>query len=267
MAENSNNSLLNARRAFREEDTIDLLELVMILWHRLWLILLVGILTGSLSLVYTKNYIKPKYQAETLVYVNNNNITVGSISLSSSDLSVSQDLVSVYGVILESRRTLRAVIAETGLDYTTDQLKDMITSSAVDGTSVMSVKVTSENPEEAEQIANTIAEVLPDKIDEIIDGSSSRIIDYAIKPEQRISPSYSKNVMLGSIAGAFLVCVIVVILHLMDTRIHTEEDLREAYTDIPILASIPNSSAKSRKYGYYNKYYGERSKENDGKEK
>ena len=72
----------------------------------------------------------------------------------------------------------------------------MIDARAVSDTAAFDVTVESENPVEAELVANTIAKILPDRIAEIVDGSSVRIVDYAIIPAHRSSPSYIKNTLI-----------------------------------------------------------------------
>lgn len=85
------------------------------------------------------------------------------------------------------------VIAEAKLPYDYEELSDMIETQAITGTAAFNVTVRSESPIEAELIANTIAKILPDRIAEIVDGSSVRIVDYAIVPAHRASPSFYRE--------------------------------------------------------------------------
>ena len=103
------------------------------------------------------------------------------------------------------------MIEESGIPYTVEELNrnKMISASAVKGTGVFSVTVTSKSPTEAELIANTIAKVLPERIADIIEGSDVRIVDYAIVPAHRSSPSYTKNTAIGGLLGVVLVAGII----------------------------------------------------------
>ena len=69
--------------------------------------------------------IPPKYQASALLYVNNSSISVGSTSISLSDLSASQTLVDTYIAILKTRLTLDEVAVQAGLDYEYEELEEM----------------------------------------------------------------------------------------------------------------------------------------------
>jgi len=112
--------------------------------------------------------------------------------------------------------------------------------------------VTSADPDEAEKIADTIVEVLPDRIAEIVDGSSVRLVDHAVRATRRSSPDYSRYAMIGMLSGLVLSCAAIIIFDLMDTTVRSEEYLAQKYSDIPILAVVPNiSSSKKHSYGYY----------------
>ena len=144
---------------------IDLLRLAGALWKKLWLIVLVTLLCGALAFGYTFFLVTPLYKATAMMYVNNSAISVGSakVSISAGDLAASQSLVDTYTVILKTRGTLNEVISRTGVPYSYQQLTKMVQAEAVNSTEVFSIDVTSPDPQEAELIANAIADILPDR--------------------------------------------------------------------------------------------------------
>lgn len=234
---------------------INLFDLAGALWHRAWAIVLTMLLCGIAAFLCTYFLITPKYTARALMYVNNSSISVGSTSVSLSDLSASQTLVDTYIVILKTRLTLNEVIEQAELSYSYEDLLEMIHASAVNSTEIFEVNVTSPDPAEAERIANTIVHVLPEKISEIMDGSSARTVDFAVQPTEKSSPSITKNVALGMILGMVLSCGGIILLELLDEHIRGEEDLTQSY-DLPVLAVVPDliKSGESSKYGY-SRYY------------
>ena len=244
-----------------EEDTIDLLELARAIWKNILAIALVAVLFGSAAFGVTAFVIQPKYQATAALYVNNSSFSLGStsFSISTSELSASSSLVSVYIYILESRTTMEDVIKQADLSYTPEQVGAMVSAKGINSTGAFEVTVTSTNPAEAELIANTIAKILPDRIAEIVDGSSVRIVDYAIIPSHRSSPSMVKNTAMGILAGGFLAAAVVVNFLLNDKSkemIQCADDLKEMYPDIQVLSMIPDMRQSDRKNGYYSDYYG-----------
>ncbi len=237
----------------REYYTIDMLHIFKSLWHRAWIIVLSGILTAIIGFSISAFMISPDYSSSIMLYVNNSSISLGNtnFSISASDITASQSLVKTYGEMLNNRTTLERIIEKTGVDYTYGQLSGMITSAAANETEIMRVTVTSKDPYEAAKIANCIAEVLPVRISEIIDGASMEVVDSAIPLLDKVSPSYTKYTAVGLIIGVLLSTIILVILAIMDDTIHDEEYILQTY-DYPILAKIPNLlGSNGKQYNYY----------------
>ncbi len=240
-------------------NTVDVMHVLRILWHKIWAVILSGIVVAAVFFCYSAFFITPKYSSSIMLYVNNSSISLGntSVSISNSEITAAQSLVKTYMVILNNRTTLEELINETGVNYTYDEIQKMISSTQVDETEVFRITITAENPEEAALIANGIAEVLPDRVSEIIDGSSVRVVDMAIVDEQKISPNISQNTLIGLLIGIVAACLVIVIIAMLDDTIRDEEFILNNY-DAPILSKIPNLLDKGDKeYGYYS-YYGKR---------
>lgn len=233
-----------------EEMEIDLLELLRALWKKAWAIILTTVIFATGTLVGTVFFVTPLYQAQALMYVNST-LSVGSkVSISMAELNAAQSLIDTYAVILKTRTTLNDVIDKTGVGYTYEELSEMISAESVNGTEIFSITVTSPSPQEAEQLANAMAEILPDKISSIVEGSSVRIVDYAVTPAHRASPSLTKNTVIGAMLGFVLMCGVVVVQFLMDDKIHDSDYLTKTY-NIPVLAVIPDLLTSRNENEYY----------------
>jgi len=238
-----------------DEIEIDLLHIVKILWQKIWIIIISMILFGAVLFSYAVFIITPQYQAKAMMYVNNSSISIGATSFSLSELNAAQSLLDVYVIILQSRTTLEEVIEKANLDYTYEQLASRITAESVNGTEIFRIVATSSNPAEAELIVDTIVEILPERIADIVDGSSVRVVDHAVLPVQRSSPSYTRYAMIGLILGFVLSCGTIILLDLMDTTVRSEDYLYQKYSDIPMLAVVPDAHDTHR--GSYSHYYKE----------
>jgi len=250
------------KKTYNGEAEIDLIKLFTVLWKNVLAIILVAAMTAAAAFFVTYTFIKPTYKAETSMYVNNSSFSFGStsFSISSSELSASNSLVQTYIFILKSRTTLEAVIKEAGIDYDYVTLRDeILKTEALSGTAAFKVAITSESPAEAELIANTIAKILPERISEIVDGASVRIVDYAIVPAHRASPSYTNNVLIGGLIGAFIASIWIIIRYIIreseDELIHTSDELTQQYPKYPLLAVIPDMRLSEKKGYYYSSYY------------
>lgn len=237
-----------------DEIEIDLQRLISALVKKGWLIGITAVIGAMIALVTTVLFITPKYQSSAMFYVNNNSLSLGeaSLSITSSDISASKSLVNSYIVILNTRESLNDVIDYAGVKRTYAELKSMIAAEAVGSTEIFRVTVTSEDPQEAEKIADAVAYVLPKRIGSIIEGTSAKVVDAAVLPTRSSSPNYTKNTMIGFVVGLALMAAIVVIRELMDITIRKEEDITQTCTH-PVLASVPDMEVDT-KGGYYYGY-------------
>lgn len=231
---------------------IDLKRLMMALGRRAWIILLTGVLAGALAFGYAWFLVAPTYRATTQLYVNNN--YAGSTSgVSSSQIAAALNLADTYMVILKSRSVLEEVTRQTGLPYTYEQMRKMVSAAAVNNTEVFEVEVISTNSQHAYQIASKIAEVMPTRIAEVIKGSSVGVVDYAMEDPEPVGPSYFRYTVIGALSGILLCGIFAVMADMTDTSIKSEDYLAQIYGDLPLLAVIPG--AQSNKKGYYKGYY------------
>lgn len=239
-------------KASDDYNVIDLLHIAKALWQRAWIIVLSALVAAGIGFFVSAFTIAPKYSSQIMLYVNNSSVSLGNttFSISSADLTASQSLIKTYAVILNNRTTLEKVIDKTGVPYTYGQLSSMIKAESVNDTEVMRVTVVSEDPYEAAKIANSIAELLPERIAEIMDGCSMEVIDSAIPNTNKISPNITKYTAQGFIIGFLIATGILTVLAIMDDTIHDEDYIINTY-DYPLLAVIPDlSTADSTKYGY-----------------
>lgn len=237
----------------KEYYTIDLLHILKALWRKAWLIGLSGLLAAVAGFCIAAFLVAPKYSSAVMLYVNNSSFSLGntSFSISSSEITAAQSLVKTYGEILNNRTTLERVIEKAEVDYTYRDLSKMIEAAPSNDTEIMKVTVTTEDPNEASKIANCIAEVLPVRISEIIDGASMEVVDSAVPNNQKISPSITKYTAVGLVLGLLVAIIGVVIAAMLDNTIHDEEYVLKTY-NYPILAKVPNLlDSGSKRYGYY----------------
>lgn len=243
----------NQENSTKEYYTIDVLHIVKSLWKRAWLIALCGLLAAGIGFSISAFAIDPRYSSSVKLYVNNSSISLGNtnFSISASELTAAQSLVRTYGDILDSWNTLERIIDKADVDYTWKELSDMITYAPSNETEIMLVTVTCENPYEASKIANTIAEVLPVRISEVIDGASMEVVAPAIPDIAKVSPSITKYTAVGLVLGVLVSVIILIVFALIDDTIHDEEYVLRTY-DYPILGKVPDLlNTGNKSYGYY----------------
>ena len=244
----------------KNEVVIDLQRLFKAILNRIWLVALVPIVCAIVTFLGTFYLVTPKYDAAAMFYVNNNNLSIGdtTFSISSSDISASRGLANSYIVILKTRETLIDVIDYAEVDLSYAQLNGMISAEAVNSTPIFRVTVTSDDPVEATKVANAIEHILPNRIKDIIEGTSAKVVDTAVVPATPSSPDYMLNTITGYVIGLAITILVVMLQDIFDVQIRTDADISRT-CNYPILASVPDMNSTSKNSSYYYGYdYGEK---------
>lgn len=236
----------------RTEDDVEinLLGVVQLLWGKIWTILFCGLFCAVLVFGCLRAFVTPKYTAVVKMYVNNSDSS-DTTSITQSDLTASAKLVDTYAAIISSNTVLTQVLEEAGVDgISPGALESMISTASVNDTEVFVVSVEDSNPGRAALLANTIAEVAPVSIAEIVEGSSVKVVDTAEIPTEISSPHYKQLTLLGGGIGFLLSCIVILIRELMDTSVKSEADL-DAFK-VPVLCVMPefDLANKMDRYGY-----------------
>ena len=227
-----------------DEVEIDLKELFSVLWKKAWLILLVGIALAAGAGYYTKNYITPQYQSSSTV-----ERCVNSSSLVSlSDLQLGSQLTSDYIVLIESRPVVEEVISNLEMNISYEEMLAKISITNQTDTRIITITATDSDPAQAKVIVDEFANVARKRMAEIMGTDEPTIVEEGHINENPVSPSTIKNCILAGMIGIFLVCAVLIVLHLMNDTIKTPDDIQK-YLAIPTLGIIPiDGRRKKRKH-------------------
>lgn len=229
---------------YTEEDTIDLAQLFYAILHRLWLVILAGIVGACAFGAYTTFVITPTYTSTAKMLVLTKETTLSSLA----DLQIGTQLTNDYMELILSRPVLQDVIEQMDLDMTYQELENYISVENPEDTRILNLSVTMSDAELACDVVNCLAETASEYIGDNMEVSSPNIFETGEVATQRTSPSLRKNVMIGLLLGALLVIVIICIRVITDDTIKNEDDVQK-YLDIPVMAALPDKEAfgKSKK--------------------
>lgn len=240
------------------EDLIDIGAVIHILLRKAHIIILCALLAGFAAYAGVFFLVTPQYEARITMYVNNRSSSAASFTLTQSDLTASAKLVDTYSAILQNVSVLRDVITDAEVDLEEEELKNTLSVKSVNNTEVFEVSVQHPDPKAAARIVNSIAVIGPERISEIVEGSSVKVINYADIPSKIVSPSYSKAILMGLIFGGFICCALIIIRSLLDTTVKSESDFE--VWNYPLLGTIPDlkEAKRMKKSGYGYGSYGKR---------
>ena len=233
-------------KEYDDEIEIDLGALFQCLLKKWWLIVICALIGAGLALGSTILLITPKYQSSAMLYILNKTTSVTSLA----DIQIGSALTADFEVIATSKPVIDGAIEtlkkEEGKTFTREQISKMLSITNKEDTRILVITATSENPQDASIVANAVAKNKATKMGEIMKSDPPTTVENAETPQDSISPSLKKNTILGFLAGAVLVCAILVIQFLLNDNIKTEDDI-EKYLGLSTLVAIPKEKGKSRK--------------------
>lgn len=219
-----------------DEIVIDITEFFKAVWHKLPVVILVGIAAALVAFAVTKLFITPMYTSETKLYVLSKQD--GNSNLTYNDLQIGTSLTKDYMELVKSRPVLEKVIKDLNLNMKTDELARDITVDTPTDTRFLCISVKNKDPRTAKEIADKVREWVSVQITKIMDADSVNTVEVANLPTKPSSPSVAKNMIIGALLGMLLTIGIIVLLRASDDTIKTPEDV-EHYLGLNVLTSIP----------------------------
>nr|WP_068129431.1 Wzz/FepE/Etk N-terminal domain-containing protein [Nosocomiicoccus ampullae] len=216
------------------EQTIDLEDLFKIIKKNFFSIVALPLLFGIIALLISMYLITPKYESTTQLLVNqkeNENLIL------SQQVQSNLKLIQTYSEIIKSPRILDEVSNRLDNRYTTTEIQNMLNISSQSDSQVLNISVKSEHSELSNTIANTVAEVFSEDVENIMNVDNVSILSVAEGNGEQVEPRTLVNVAVGMFVGFILAALIIFLKEVLDKRIKNEDDVAE-YLDLPVLGSI-----------------------------
>ena len=218
------------------EFEIDLMEVLLRLLEKWKLIIAGALVCAVLMAMYSFILATPMYEATSKLYVLNSSDS----AINLSDLQIGSYLTSDYMEVFDTWEVNEMVRQNLNLSYTREELADMLTLTNPSNTRILNITVTSSDPQEAADIANEYADVAGQYISATMQTDQPSLLSEALTPDKPVSSKKKRNVVLGFLLGALLVCAGVIIQYLLDDKIKNEEDIKK-YVGLPTLSVVPDN--------------------------
>ena len=217
---------------------IDVFAMLKTLWKRKFSIVLVALVFAIAAFGYSAFLTKKEYQSTSRIYVVSRQ-NQDNNALTNSDLQAGSYLVKDYREIILSQNVLAQAIDELKLDMTPAELSKKINVSVPTDTRILSITAKDGDPKEAARIANGLRNVAAEKIISVTKVSDVTTLDEAEVPQLPSSPNIRRNVLLGFVAGAGLMVVLLVVVEVLDDRVKRPEDIEELM-GLTLLGIVPD---------------------------
>ncbi|MBZ5964370.1 capsular biosynthesis protein [Leuconostoc gelidum subsp. gasicomitatum] len=261
-------------------NVLELRQLWDIIRKHFIMLVLMAIIGGAIGFGIARFVIAPTYSASTSMLVNrttDNAQTTANLSDQQADVQIIntyKNLVTSSNVLGDVANTLkkpdRIVVqkyqpavfdtladgtrrlvtpeqkevtrasSQKKYDLTVDELKAMVSISNQQNSQVFAINVKSNDPKQAAQIANTVADSFKDKIGNFMKINNVSIIDSAKTPESPVSPNKKLFALAGLVILGGLTFLIVLVRELSDTTIKSPDDVTELFgmTNLGVIGHI-----------------------------
>lgn len=206
-----------------------------------WFVLLAGLIAGGLA-YYIASSRPPVYRATTTFFVNQTS-QLGSLTY--SDAMLSQALVKTYAQMVTQPVVLSAAVDRLRIPGGVDQVSRMVSARAIRETQLFELSAESNDPAQARDLANVIAQVFIEqqRASMVVRESeepapdSLRVAQEALLPTEPVGARLSVTVALWVLVGLVLAAAIALLLEYLDDTVKTPEDLDRAAA-LPTLGAV-----------------------------
>lgn len=199
MAENNREILQN------DEMRLDVFCILRALLKDWWMILTAGLVGAMCAYMVAEITYTPVYVSKMTFIVSSKGATS-----SLSNTSAANAMAETFGEVLNSNLLKKKVQQELNLSY----LPGDVTTSVVDGTNLMSLKVSASSPEDAFRIINSILDHYSEITDYVLNNVVLDILEAPEVPKSPSNPTSTRDVMKKY--GVIAMGIMAVLLGLLD---------------------------------------------------
>lgn len=229
------------------ENLPPLRDLLRVVWHRMWVIVMVVIVCAGVSLGVSLAQ-APSYQSSIKLLVGQEREadTPGDLG---GEVQGLQQFTQTMAIAVETRPVADAVIGRLNLGTSPDNFLDNLSVQQLGATQFIEVTYTDTDPERARQVANATGEVFSEQGTGVSPGGNDLtavIWERATIPDGTAGPDILRNVLLALMVGGLLGLSVAFLLENLDDSWHSLDELGRV-SGVPTLGVIPRSVASKGK--------------------
>ena len=252
----------------KQGGSIDLAKLAVYILKRIWLVIICAAI-GFCFMYWRASKKIDTYTASGTMFVTNSNPNLVNYGYTStSDISSAVQLVNIYSEVVKSETVMQRVLeyaiepaGENGNNddillsqkypgITTDFIRSVISMNSVHETPMVRVSCTTPDAELSADICNSVLQVAPAAIKDVVSAGEAKAQDFATVPLLANARSDRKQGLIGGLAGAVLACAILLLFFLMNHRVEKPGEITDNYTP-PILSYIRRAKGDEKDAGAF----------------
>ena len=252
----------------KQGGSIDLARLAVYILKRIWLVILCAAI-GFGFMYWRASKAPDTYTASGTMFVTNSNPNLVNYGYTSmSDISSAVQLVNIYSEVVKSETVMQRVLeyaiepaGENGNEddvllsqkypgLTTSFVRNAISMKSIHETPMVQVSCTTMDPKLSTDICNSVLQVAPGAIKDVVAAGEAKAQDFAVVPVLSNGRDDKKQGLLGGMSGAVLACALLTLLFMMNHQVEKPGEITDHYTP-PILSYIRRAKGSEKDAGAY----------------
>ncbi len=232
-----------------------ILKLIRVIASKWWVILILVLIFASAGFVFSRITYEERFSSKILFNASNKSSDIAGEAAkytTASDVQASVMFAESFKFILTDTTPIyslvgQAVKAQSGQEYSIGQLRSYVSANVVTDTTMISVNVTTYDPDISFQIAKALTSVYSQVMEDSFPNAKYTVVNDATEPN---SPDADYSGFLytffGAVCGAFVAFAIILISNRMKNLVQTSDDIRKRY-NLNIIAVVSKLELKKRK--------------------
>lgn len=229
----------NRRNDFNSElyddDVIDLSRAVLAIKKYIKLLVLLPILFGAITGIYTKFFVEPVYESSASIFLTPVVGVEGNVDYNSQQSN--SKLVNNVVVLLTQDNIMSTVAKKVGLK-SSQAVRDTLTITNISNTELVTISSRTNDPQLSKDIVeltvNTFIEVMQNNLNlqniEIVDSAKLSFVP--------VGPSIIKNSIIGAFVGLVIAMIYVFLKEITDKKVKSKEEA-ELFFGFPVFIELP----------------------------
>lgn len=196
---------------------------------RIWVLVLITVLTTSIGILKNTFFTTPLYQSSTRIIIR-----------------ADQEQMKTLQVLIKDSIVLQKVAEELNINRSPEVLAQQINVGSIESSQVVRINVIDTDPKIAAEIANTTAKVYKSEVPNIIGFRNVKLLTEAKINPYPINSSQTRTLIIAIFIGIILGIGLIYFLDILDDSIRQNDEI-ESILGFPILGTVPKMNKKNTK--------------------
>ncbi len=232
-----------------------ILKFIRVIAAQWWVIAILVLIFATAGFVFSKATYEDRFSSKILFNASNKSSDIAGEAAkytTASDVTASAMFATSFKIILSDTEYIyslvqQAVKAQTGQEYSVGQIKGSVSASVISDTTMISVRVVTNDAEKSYQIGKALTSVYSQVMEDSFPNAEFTVVNDATVPSSPDS-DYSGILytFIGAVGGAIIAFAIILISNRIKNLVQTSDDIKKRY-NLNIIATVSRLDFKKRK--------------------